>query len=84
MLSQISFSTHLEIIVLGTFITLIIGAIQKILFVAKFIVRIHSTFRAGDLGTEVDFLYAMMWVTKVIFQTIPNLTLPCTVSHMSG
>ena len=42
----------MEIIVLGTFITLIIGAIQKILFVAKFIVRIHSTFWAGDLGIE--------------------------------
>ena len=48
----------MEIIVLGTFITLIIGAIQKILFVAKFIVRIHSTFWAGDLCTDVDFLYA--------------------------
>ena len=53
-------------------------------FLCPFHVRIQSTFGAGDLGTEVDFLYAMMWVTKVIFQTIPNLTLPCTVSDMSG
>ena len=32
-----------------------------------FHVRILTSFGAGDLGTEVDFLYAMMWVTKVTF-----------------
>ena len=31
----------------------------------KMHVRILISFGAGDLGTEVDFLYAMMWVTKV-------------------
>ena len=30
-------------------------------------VRILTSFGAGDLGTEVDFLYTMMWVTKVTF-----------------
>ena len=30
-----------------------------------FHVRILTSFGAGDLGTEVDFLYTMMWVTKV-------------------
>ena len=33
-------------------------------------VRILTSFGAGDLGTEVDFLYSVMWVTKVTFQTI--------------
>ena len=33
-------------------------------------VRILTSFGAGDLGTEVDFLYTMMWVTKVTFYTI--------------
>ena len=30
-------------------------------------VRILTSFGAGDLGTEVDFLYSVMWVTKVTF-----------------
>ena len=33
-------------------------------------VRILTSFGAGDLGSEVDFLYSVMWVTKVTFQTI--------------
>ena len=32
-----------------------------------FHVRILTSFGAGDLGTEVDFIYAMMWVTKITF-----------------
>ena len=32
-----------------------------------FHVRILTSFGAGDVGTEVDFLYTMMWVTKVTF-----------------
>ena len=34
---------------------------------AKLHVRILTSFGAGDLGTEVDFLYSVMWVTKVTF-----------------
>ena len=30
-------------------------------------VRILTSFGVGDLGTEVDFLYTMMWVTRVTF-----------------
>ena len=30
-------------------------------------VRILTSFGAGDLGTEVDFQYSVMWVTKVTF-----------------
>ena len=30
-------------------------------------VRILTSFGAGDLGTEVDFLHSVMWVTKVTF-----------------
>ena len=35
--------------------------------VPPFHVRILTSFGAGDLGTEVDFLYSVMWVTKVTF-----------------
>ena len=41
------------------------GLIQEML--CLFHVRILTSFGTGDLGTEVDFLYAMMWVTKVTF-----------------
>ena len=39
-------------------------------FVGTKEVRILTSFGAGDLGSEVDFLYSVMWVTKVTFQTI--------------
>ena len=40
-----------------------IGKIYALIFH----VRILTSFGAGDLGTEVDFLYSVMWVTKVTF-----------------
>ena len=43
-----------------------LGLLHKKL-IAVFHVRILTSFGAGDLGSEVDFLYAMMWVTKVTF-----------------
>ena len=39
----------------------------ELIFHMNMEVRILTSFGAGDLGTEVDFLYAMMWVTKVTF-----------------
>ena len=49
--------------------------IFKVNFALNFVtvlkeVRILTSFGAGDLGSEGDFLYSVMWVTKVIFQTI--------------
>ena len=38
-----------------------------VMFMFKNHVRILTSFGAGDLGTEVDFLCTMMWVTKVTF-----------------
>ena len=42
-------------------------AIILIKITGKFEVRILTSFWAGDVGTDVDFLYSVMWVTNVTF-----------------